>query len=78
MSPSDYVKNYLSFDVWLGDTFTRAGVRNYLQSGLGTQSVNANDAYAKLTAALAARLSLRGACPACLPWKATNTCRPPC
>ncbi len=63
MNPSDYVDNYLGFDVWLGDTFTRAGVRNYLQGGLGTQSVNAKDAYAKLTAALAARLNLRGALP---------------
>jgi hypothetical protein len=63
MSPSDYVDNYLSFDVWLGDTFTRAGVRNYLQSGLGAQSTNAGDAYRKLTAALAARLKLRGALP---------------
>lgn len=64
MTPSEYVENYLGFDVWLGDTFTRARVRNYLQSGLGSQSANAQDAHVKLKAALAARLKLRGALPA--------------
>ncbi len=63
MNPSDYVDNYLSFDVWLDDTFTRVGVRNYLQSGLGAQSTSAGDAYRTLAAALAAQLKLRGALP---------------
>jgi hypothetical protein len=63
MSPSDYADNYLGFDVWLGDTFTRARVRNYLQSGKGSQSMNAGVAYGRLTAALVARLKLRGVLP---------------
>ena len=64
MSPSDYVDSYLRFYAWLGDTFTAVRVRMYLQSGLDQQAINAQDAYGKLTAALAARLKLRGALPA--------------
>jgi hypothetical protein len=56
MMPSDaaeYVSRYLRLQVWFDkQSTTTIQVKNYLQSGLGTQSANAKIAYQKLLAAL--------------------------
>jgi hypothetical protein len=53
MSASEYVRTYLQLQVWKNDvTTTPISVRNYLQSGLGTQSTRAASAYAQLIGAL--------------------------
>jgi hypothetical protein len=57
MSASDYVRTYLQLQVWKNDvSLTSISVRNYLQSGLGTQSTRAANAYAQLIAALPKQL----------------------
>jgi hypothetical protein len=52
MTAEDYVRTYLQLWCWVNDTFTVVQVRNYLQSGLGTQASRAAGAYAKLLGAL--------------------------
>ncbi len=58
MSASDYVDTYLYFYSWVNDTFAATRVRNYLQSGKGTQSTNATQALSKLTSGLVKLLGL--------------------
>ena len=41
MTAEDYVRTYLQLWCWVNDTFTVVQVRNYLQSGLGTQASRA-------------------------------------
>jgi len=49
----DYVRTYLQLQVWKDEMFTtNIPIRQYLQSGKGTQSANANAAYGKLMGAL--------------------------
>src|SRR5215471_13326615 len=48
MTPEEYVGVYLTLWCWLGDVFTAARVRNYLQNGKAPQSHNAKAAYATL------------------------------
>jgi hypothetical protein len=52
MSAEDYVRTYLQLWCWVNDTFTVVRVRNYLQSGLGTQASRAATAYSQLLSAL--------------------------
>jgi hypothetical protein len=59
MNASDYVYTYLNFNSWVKDRFALTRVRNYLQSGLGTQSTNAKQAYSQLTSGLIKLLGLR-------------------
>jgi hypothetical protein len=61
MSPSEYVSTYLNLPVSLGGSqVIKTSIRNYLQSGLGLQSVLAEAAKAKLFSALTAKLGIRG------------------
>jgi hypothetical protein len=61
MSPSEYVSTYLNLPVFLGNSqVVKTSIRNYLQSGLGLQSVRAEAAKARLYAALTARLGIKG------------------
>ena len=48
MAASDYVGTYLELWCWVQDRFTVARIRNYLQSGLGTQATRASAAYWQL------------------------------
>jgi hypothetical protein len=48
MAASDYVNTYLELWCWVQDRFTVARVRNYLQSGLGSQATRASAAYWQL------------------------------
>lgn len=49
----DYVRTYLQLQVWKDEmATTNIPIRQYLQSGMGTQSANANAAYGRLMAAL--------------------------
>ena len=52
MAADDYVDKYLQLWCWVNDTFTVAGVRNYLQSGKGAQSTRAAHEYSQLISAL--------------------------
>jgi hypothetical protein len=56
MTSDGYVDVYLGLWCWVNDTFTVARVRNYLQSGMGGQSIRAQTAKAALLAGLAKRL----------------------
>ena len=50
---SDYVRTYLQLQVWKDEMFTTViPIRQYLQSGMGTQSNNANAALGRLLSAL--------------------------
>jgi len=61
MSPSEYVSTYLNLPVFLGGSqVVKTSIRNYLQSGLGLQSVRADAAKSKLFSALTAKLGIRG------------------
>jgi hypothetical protein len=61
MSPSEYVSTYLNLPAPFGGSqVVKASLRNYLQSGLGLQSVRAEAAKSRLFSALTARLGIRG------------------
>ena len=48
MTPEEYVGVYLNLWCWIGDVFTAARVRNYLQNGKAPQSPRAQSAHATL------------------------------
>lgn len=57
MSAGDYVRTYLQLQVWSSEEkLAQIAVRNYLQSGMGTQSTRAAEAYRQLVAALPKQL----------------------
>jgi hypothetical protein len=58
MAASDYVETYLNVWCWVNDSFKATRIRNYLQSGKGTQAVRAAKAYAELTSGLAKLVGL--------------------
>ena len=61
MTPSEYVSTYLNLPIPLGEgQIAKAAVKNYLESGLGIQSVRSQSGRAKLIAALSARLKIAG------------------
>ena len=61
MSPSEYVSTYLNLPVSLGGSqVVKTSIRNYLESGLGLQSVRAETAGSRLFSALTARLGITG------------------
>ena len=61
MSPSEYVSTYLNLPVFLGGPqVVKTSIRNYLQSGLGLQSVLAEAAKSRLFSALTTRIGIRG------------------
>ena len=53
MSPEDYVNIYLNLWSWVGEAFTPARVRNYLQNGKAPQSPRAEQAFGALKRAVA-------------------------
>ena len=65
MQPGSYVDCYLNMYHYTRDnTAVRIGIRNYLQDGLGQQSVNAKALEMKLVGAINRKLGRSGALPA--------------
>lgn len=65
MRPTDYADCYLNlYHYTRDDTAVRGGIRNYLQSGKGQQSVNAQALKAKFYRAIAKERGFRGNPPA--------------